>query len=545
MTGRYRRAGSGKVSVSVTTITSPTQVSVSDVTFPSVAVVAASDITLSGTQTVDGYASLADGDLILCVGQSDDTENRVWIYNSSGAYSPSGDDIAAGFIVYAQRGTSYAGTLWVCTTTGTITLGTTSLAWDQVANGIVYAKDSYLGIGTDNPTYPVHVLGASGDTVSTLYVECTSTTTNSVAAGDFRQTDTGNIRPAVAGTNVGNGDGLYGEAQGSGHAVHGIHDDTGNTVHAQHSGSGHAVAGSHSGTGRAGTFEVTNGSGTEKAVYVTSNRPGGSVAAQVDATGGGSGIYVTATSTGTALVAQSNGTGRTSLLYRNVSSPTASMLSVQEVHSTGSQTTVEVLNAGSGDCIGIGGGGTGKLISGTRNNASGSDVLLRMFQDHASDNNNVAEFETDGGGYAVVATSNGAGAAALVANQTSTGNIADFWDNGSSVMQIRDGGEIAYNASQGWKFSSISASTYTADSSDCILGVSPPTGGTTITLPSSAGLTGQMLIIKDVAGNANTRNITISRAGSDTIDGLTSKTINTAYGVWKLFSDGGSGWFTF
>jgi len=67
------------------------------------------------------------------------------------------------------------------------------------------------------------------------------------------------------------------------------------------------------------------------------------------------------------------------------------------------------------------------------------------------------------------------------------------------------------------------------------------TAARTINLPT-ASITRKFIIIKDSTGNAATNNITINRAGSDTIEGATSTTINVAYGTKTLFSDGTSKW---
>jgi hypothetical protein len=55
------------------------------------------------------------------------------------------------------------------------------------------------------------------------------------------------------------------------------------------------------------------------------------------------------------------------------------------------------------------------------------------------------------------------------------------------------------------------------------------TGAQTITLPS--GTDGRVVRIIDGAGNASTNNITIARAGSDTILGATSYVLNNNYGA--------------
>ena len=56
-----------------------------------------------------------------------------------------------------------------------------------------------------------------------------------------------------------------------------------------------------------------------------------------------------------------------------------------------------------------------------------------------------------------------------------------------------------------------------------------------VTLPTGSSVTiGRIFIIKDAAGNASGGTITINRTGTDTIDGATSKTITTDYGVLTL-----------
>lgn len=67
----------------------------------------------------------------------------------------------------------------------------------------------------------------------------------------------------------------------------------------------------------------------------------------------------------------------------------------------------------------------------------------------------------------------------------------------------------------------------------------------TITLPAASAVpAGKTFIVKDESGGAGTNNITVQRAGSDTIDGATTKVVNTNYGSVRLYSDGVSKWFT-
>ncbi len=65
----------------------------------------------------------------------------------------------------------------------------------------------------------------------------------------------------------------------------------------------------------------------------------------------------------------------------------------------------------------------------------------------------------------------------------------------------------------------------------------------TITLPLAASYPGRLLIIKDIAGYADVNNIMVTRAGSDTIDGLdTSVTLSSPAQCRHYVSNGVSIW---
>tara|TARA_R110002012_G_scaffold215674_5_gene386721 strand:- start:5354 stop:6337 length:984 start_codon:yes stop_codon:yes gene_type:complete len=68
----------------------------------------------------------------------------------------------------------------------------------------------------------------------------------------------------------------------------------------------------------------------------------------------------------------------------------------------------------------------------------------------------------------------------------------------------------------------------------------------TLTLPSASLFrAGGELIIFDESGSVNSTNkITVQRAGTDTIDGLTSLEITSAYGILKLICNGADGWIS-
>ncbi len=88
------------------------------------------------------------------------------------------------------------------------------------------------------------------------------------------------------------------------------------------------------------------------------------------------------------------------------------------------------------------------------------------------------------------------------------------------------------------------AISYTALLTDYIIGVTNTGAARTITLPPASEFgDGFILIVKDESGGAGTNNITIDADGSETIDGATTKVINTNYGAVRLYCTG-TAWFT-
>ncbi len=110
---------------------------------PPVQCLATANITLSGLQTLDGYTTLAN-DRVLVAGQTTQSQNGV--YNaSSGAWTRVTDDggapgeIEPGAMWLIVNGTVYAGSQWRCSTTGTITIGTTNITLVQFAAASLYS----------------------------------------------------------------------------------------------------------------------------------------------------------------------------------------------------------------------------------------------------------------------------------------------------------------------------------------------------------------------------------------------------------------------
>lgn len=81
--------------------------------------------------------------------------------------------------------------------------------------------------------------------------------------------------------------------------------------------------------------------------------------------------------------------------------------------------------------------------------------------------------------------------------------------------------------------------SYTATLLDKVILVDATSGAVTITLPS-AGVALSNITIKKTDNSANA--VTVSRAGSDTIDGATSKSLADQYDSITIQSDGGTSW---
>lgn len=117
-------------------------------------------------------------------------------------------------------------------------------------------------------------------------------------------------------------------------------------------------------------------------------------------------------------------------------------------------------------------------------------------------------------------------------------------------MRIRFEGETVRTAAATYNMAHVGGHDPKA-----YLGVDPTAAAVTVTLasvgsrdgtgsgPRTDVLPGQVVIIKDEGGAANSNNITVQGAGGQTLDGASSKTISTAYGVLILLARAG-GWVT-
>ena len=116
---------------------------------PPVRVVATGNITLSAAQTIDGVA-VAAGDDVLVVGQTTASQNGVYTV-AAGAWTRRTDEDASNELIagaswLVTAGTANSGSTWRLATTGTITVGTTSISIVKADMGTVYSAGNGISI---------------------------------------------------------------------------------------------------------------------------------------------------------------------------------------------------------------------------------------------------------------------------------------------------------------------------------------------------------------------------------------------------------------
>lgn len=128
-------------------------------------------ITLSGEQTIDGVAVVAN-DRVLVKDQSTTSDNGIYVCQATAwERAPDFDgnrDAVTGTIVFITAGTSNGGYFYKLTTTGTITIGTTGQTW-AAATFTDVAISSYwqglLSLGSTAATLTALGISAFGQTM--------------------------------------------------------------------------------------------------------------------------------------------------------------------------------------------------------------------------------------------------------------------------------------------------------------------------------------------------------------------------------------------
>lgn len=122
-----------------------------------------------------------------------------------------------------------------------------------------------------------------------------------------------------------------------------------------------------------------------------------------------------------------------------------------------------------------------------------------------------------------------------------------YYNNGSGTpVQITSGTSVQSSAStiaRAFERVAVNANK-TILAADTYSFLDTDTGSAIVyTLPAANSVSaGRFYEFKDSTGGAASNNITINRAGADTIDGLTTLVINAAYGSTRLVSDGSTKW---
>jgi len=126
--------------------------------------------------------------------------------------------------------------------------------------------------------------------------------------------------------------------------------------------------------------------------------------------------------------------------------------------------------------------------------------------------------------------------------------IGDIWAlHGSSttdVVRVNSSGNLLSLSGFALRRHATATSLY-ADNTDSIIGVTSTSAARGIYMPDvTTTVAGQIFVVTDESGGANSHNIIVYGNGSDTIDGSATSTISSNYGVLRLYSTGAT-WKTF
>jgi hypothetical protein len=173
---------------------------------------------LENGDEVDGV-TLATGDRVLVKNQSTASENGIYVVQASGAAVRATDfdstaEVTAGAFTFVEEGTINADSGWVVTTDGTITVGTTGIAWAQFSGaGSIVAGDGLTKTGSTLNIGAGTGITVNADTVqiSASYTGQSSITTlGTITTGTWTGTaiavangGTGATDAATARTNLG------------------------------------------------------------------------------------------------------------------------------------------------------------------------------------------------------------------------------------------------------------------------------------------------------------------------------------------------------
>lgn len=128
----------------------------------------------------------------------------------------------------------------------------------------------------------------------------------------------------------------------------------------------------------------------------------------------------------------------------------------------------------------------------------------------------------------------------------SSGGNLYFTNAAGTAVQITDGSSLLSSpaAVETVSRQAVSADLTISPSSSFVFLEVDTSAARSITLPLASGVSdGRIYIIKDSTGQSDANNITLNAAGSDTIDGASSVTLDSPYGSWWVIGDGNSAWY--
>ncbi len=108
------------------------------------------------------------------------------------------------------------------------------------------------------------------------------------------------------------------------------------------------------------------------------------------------------------------------------------------------------------------------------------------------------------------------------------------------VLKVASGLPAWGSVSSGFATSTQTGTSYTVTTTDTVVFADATSNNVTITLPAASGVAGYRFYIKRIDSSGNT--VTIARSGSDTIDGMTSFTLDLQYTAFGVVSNG-SAWY--